>query len=78
MFDCIVTSVKFGGGGVVFQELVAVKEIKCFSIPRHLRQFHAPDLVGTVWASSFSNMTRTSALSKVHRDMDERYRCGRT
>ena len=53
---------------------------ECFSIPRDVGQFHAPNFVGTVWGWPLPVPTWlcTSAQSKVHKDMDERVWCGWT
>ena len=53
---------------------------ECFSIPRVVGQFHAPDFVGTVWGwpPPVPTLLCTSAQSKVQKDMDERIWCGWT
>jgi len=53
---------------------------ECFRIPRDFGQYKAPNFVETVWGWLLPVPTwfRTSAQSKVHKDMDERVWCGRT
>ena len=85
--DCIVPSVKFGGGimvwgcfsGAELGPFVPVKGTLNASA-RDFGQFHAPNFVVTVWGWPLAVPTWlcTSAQSKVHEDVDERVWCGRT
>lgn len=55
--------------GAVFQELGSVSSSErncyCFSIPKHFGQFHAPNIVGTVWAWGFLFQLECALVHKV-------------
>ena len=66
--------------GIITSPSSSEMNSECFSIPRDFGQFHAPNFVEKVWGLPLPVPTwlRTSAQSKVHKDINEKVWCGRT